>query len=71
MQVTIGVKHSARELSLETSASQEEVLEALAGAAERDVTLRDDKGRQVLIPAGSLAWAEIGEATPRRVGFGI
>ncbi|WP_136192714.1 DUF3107 domain-containing protein [Actinomyces procaprae] len=71
MQVTIGIKHSARELQLETSASQEEVLAAVADAATSAVTLTDDKGRKVFIPAGSLAYIEIGEASPRRVGFGI
>ncbi|MBE6482875.1 DUF3107 domain-containing protein [Actinomyces ruminicola] len=71
MQVTIGIKHSTRELSLETSASQEEVLAAVADAATSSVTLTDDKGRKVFIPAGSLAYIEIGEASPRRVGFGI
>lgn len=71
MQVTIGIKHSARELSLETSASQDEVLAALNGAATQDVTLTDDKGRKVFVPAGSLAYVELGEAAPRRVGFGI
>ncbi|EEH65471.1 MAG: DUF3107 domain-containing protein [Actinomyces urogenitalis] len=71
MQVTIGIKHSGRELALETSASQDEVLATLAGAATQDITLADDKGRKVFVPAGSLAYVELGEATPRRVGFGI
>ncbi|MDO4244091.1 MAG: DUF3107 domain-containing protein [Actinomyces sp.] len=71
MQVTIGIKHSPRELTVETSASQAEVLAALAGASTQDVTLTDDKGSKVFIPAGSLAYVEVGEATPRRVGFGI
>ena len=44
MQVTIGIKHSGRELSLETSASQDEVLEVLAGASTKDVTLADVHG---------------------------
>ena len=44
---------------------------AVAGAAEADVTLSDDKGRKVFIPAGSLAYVEVGEASPRRVGFGV
>ena len=71
MQVTIGIKHSGRELSLETSASQDEVLEILAGASTKDVALADDRGRRVFVPAGSLADVELGEAAPRRVGFGI
>ena len=71
MQVTIGIKHAARELTLDTTASQEDVLAAVSGAAEADVTLSDDKGRKVFIPAGSLAYVEVGEASPRRVGFGV
>ena len=53
MQVTIGIKHAARELTIETTASQEEILDAVSGAATADVTLSDDKGRKVFIPAGS------------------
>lgn len=71
MQVTIGIKHSPRELTLETTASQEDVLTSLAGAATQDVTVSDDKGRKIFVPAGSLAYVELGEATPRRVGFGV
>lgn len=71
MQVTIGIKHSPRELSMETSASQDEVLAAVEGADTGSVTLVDDKGRRIFIPAGSLAYIELGQAEPRRVGFGI
>ena len=71
MQVTIGVKHATRELTLDTTASQEEVLAAVAGAATEDITLSDDKGRKIFVPAGSLAYVEVGEASPRRVGFGV
>ena len=71
MQVTIGIKHAARELTLDTTASQEEVLAAVAGAATEDITLSDDKGRNIFFPAGSLAYVEVGEASPRRVGFGV
>ena len=71
MQVTIGIKHASRELSLETSDSQEKVLAAVADAETKAVTLTDDKGRKVFVPAGSLAYVELGEAEPRRVGVGI
>ena len=54
MQVTIGIKHASRELSLETSDSQEKVLAAVADAETKAVTLSDDKGRKVFVPAGSL-----------------
>lgn len=71
MQVTIGIKHSPRELSMETSSSQEDVLAAVRNAATESVTLTDDKGRKVFVPAGSLAYIELGQTEPRRVGFGI
>ena len=71
MQVTIGIKHSPRELSMETSSSQEDVLDAVRNAATESVTLTDDKGRKVFVPAGSLAYIELGQTEPRRVGFGI
>ena len=35
MQVTIGIKHAARELTIETTASQEEILDAVSGAPPR------------------------------------
>lgn len=71
MQVTIGIKHSPRELSMETSSSQEDVLAAVKNAATESVTLTDDKGRRIFVPAGSLAYIELGQTEPRRVGFGI
>ena len=71
MQVTIGIKHVSRELSLETSDSQDKVLAAVADAETKAVTLTDDRGRKVFVPANSLAYVELGEAEPRRVGFGI
>ena len=70
MQVTIGIKHAARDLILETSATQDEVLAELAEAPTTNVTLTDEKGRKVFVPAGALAYVEIGETEPRRVGFG-
>lgn len=73
MQIHIAVKHSTHEIDLETSASQEEILRMLR-QAERDgeaLVLTDDKGRKVYVPAGAIASVELGEATTRRVGFGI
>ena len=71
MQVTIGIKHAARELTLDTTASQADGLAAVSGAAGEDISLSDDQGRKSCVPAGSLAYVEVGEASPRRVGFGV
>jgi hypothetical protein len=45
------------------------VSEALAGKSQL-LSLVDDHGRRVLVPADRLAYVEIGEQAPRKVGFG-
>lgn len=78
MEITIGIQHVARELTLEVDQTPEDVAkavnEALAKHAKGDsaaaLSLTDTKGRQVLVPAGSLGYIEIGAQTPRPVGFG-
>lgn len=72
MEVRIGVQHSPRELTLESNQSQDEVEAAVTkalGAADGLLTLVDDKGRKVIVPAARLAYVEIGESESRRVGF--
>ncbi|GAA3946124.1 DUF3107 domain-containing protein [Pseudoclavibacter caeni] len=72
MEVRIGVRHSARELSFESSQKPEEVTEAVARAlAEDDGVLRlsDEKGRLYLIPAEGIAYVEVGPQETRRIGF--
>ncbi|MFF0741438.1 DUF3107 domain-containing protein [Streptomyces sp. NPDC004111] len=73
MEVKIGVQHAPREIVLESGQSAEEVeravADALAGKAQL-LSLNDDKGRKVLVPADRIAYVEIGEPTQRRVGFG-
>ena len=73
MEVKIGVQHAPRELSLESSQSPDEVAKAVADALKADLgvlTLVDEKGRRVLVPADKLAYVEIAENEQRRVGFG-
>ena len=73
MEVKIGVQFAPRELSLESSQTPEEVEKAVADALKADLgvlTLVDEKGRRVLVPADKLAYVEIAESEQRRVGFG-
>ena len=73
MEVKIGVQFAPRELSLESSQSPEEVAQAVSEALRADLgvlTLVDEKGRRVLVPADKLAYVEIAESEQRRVGFG-
>ena len=62
-----------RELMVETSMSQEEVEAALTAAVTADggvFVLPDEKGGRVLVPAGKIAYVEVGGPDSRRVGFG-
>ncbi|CAA9340814.1 MAG: putative ATP-binding protein [uncultured Frankineae bacterium] len=73
VEVKIGVQFAPRELSLESSQSPEEVAQAVSEALRADLgvlTLVDEKGRRVLVPADKLAYVEIAETEQRRVGFG-
>jgi len=72
VEVRIGVEHSPRELVLESSQTQDEVEAAVAkalGAPDALLTLVDEKGRKIIVPAAKLAYVEIGEGEGRRVGF--
>jgi hypothetical protein len=73
VEVKIGVQFAPRELTLESSQSADEVAKAVGDALKADLgvlTLVDEKGRRVLVPADKLAYVEIAESEQRRVGFG-
>jgi hypothetical protein len=72
VEVKIGVQFATRELVLESSQSPDDVAKAVADALKADLgvlTLEDEKGRRVLVPADKLAYVEIAESEVRRVGF--
>lgn len=71
MEVKIGVQDSPRELSLESTQSPEDIRAAVQQALDSGQTLAltDERGRLILVPAGRIAYVEIGPATSRRVGF--
>ncbi|MFM2438261.1 MAG: hypothetical protein RLZ55_1080 [Actinomycetota bacterium] len=72
MEVRIGVQDSAREITFESKSDQEQIAEAVAKALADGAVLAlpDDKGRQFIIPADKITFVELGESSPRRVGFG-
>ena len=72
MEVTIGVQNVARELSVETDASAEEVSAAVETAMTDGGLLRlvDTKGRTVLVPGRAVGWIQVGEIEKGKVGFG-
>lgn len=72
MEVKIGVQNTAREIALESAQSPEEIAESVRAAIADGgiLSLEDDKGRRVLVPAERIAYVEISPAASRRVGFG-
>jgi hypothetical protein len=72
VEVKIGVQFATRELVLESDQSADEVAAAVAEALRADLgvlTLVDEHGKRILVPADKLAYIEIGEPSQRRVGF--
>ena len=71
MEVKIGVVNVARELTLETGESAENVekMVAEAVASASVLTLSDIKGRKVIVPAAKLAYVELGHGVAGQVGF--
>ncbi len=72
MEVKIGVLHTPREITLESSQTPEEVSKAVAEAlksVDGQLTLTDERGRKVIVPANLVAYIEIAQADARRVGF--
>lgn len=72
MEVKIGVQFAARELVLESAQTPDEVAAVVAEAldgSQKLLSLTDERGRRVVVPADKLAYVEIAEAEPRRVGF--
>jgi Protein of unknown function (DUF3107) len=72
VEVKIGVLHTPREIVLETTLTPEEV-ESTVSAALKSVdgalSLTDERGRKVIVPANLVAYVEIAQADARRVGF--
>jgi hypothetical protein len=71
VEVKIGVQHAPRELVLDTDSTPDEIeaklAEALAGSGV--LRLADVKGRTVVVPAGNIAYLELGSPTSSTVGF--
>jgi len=72
VEVKIGVQDARSEVSLESSQAPDVVIAAVEKAIADGglLTLVDDRGRTVIVPASKIAYVEIGAASSRRVGFG-
>ena len=72
MEVKIGIQMAARELVVDTGASAEEIKQALmAAVAENKLfVVTDSKGGTILVPGDKIAYVELDQTEPRRIGFG-
>jgi len=71
MEIKIGVQHAPRELIIESADSIEDIEKAIEAAVSGDgvLVLDDAKGRRVIVPAGKLAYVEIGGGVSGKLGF--
>jgi hypothetical protein len=72
MDIKIGIKNSARELSFDSSASAKELEASVRSAMDSEaklISLTDSKGNVFLIPTKSITYLELGAEEARRVGF--
>lgn len=72
MDIKIGIDNIARELTIETESSREEVAQSLREALDDGSvwTITDPKGRMLLVPARKIGYVDLGQEHARRVGFG-
>lgn len=72
MEITIGVQNVARELTLESDQTAEQVAAVVSAAIAGgpSLTLTDARGRRIIVPTAVLGYVEIGTDEQRRVGFG-
>ena len=72
MEVKIGVLHTPREITLESAQTPDEVSALVAEAlksVDGQLTLIDERGRKIIVPANLVAYVEIAQADARRIGF--
>lgn len=72
MEIKVGIVNVNREVSVESDSTAEEISAALDAALSSGgtLTLVDEKGRKVLIPAAGIAYVDLGSEHTRPVGFG-
>jgi len=72
MEIKIGIQNVPREATLNVDLTMDQVVQAYTQARNTNglVTLTDATGRQMMLPASSIAYIEFGQEHARPVGFG-
>lgn len=73
MEVSIGIRNVARELTLEIEGEPAAVTDTVSAAISegKPLTLSDAKGRTIVVPPDALGYVIVGDAEERRVGFAL
>jgi len=72
MDVRIGIRDNARDISFESGLSAKDLMAKVKKAIEASepvLEMSDEKGSIILVPTSSIAYVEIGVEETRRVGF--
>lgn len=72
MEVRIGISDVAREVTLRTESSADELVDLLGDAVANNslFEVKDAQGRRVVVPAAKVAYLDLGSSDIRAVGFG-
>lgn len=73
VEVRIGIRDVAREVTFESAQTPEQVRSAVTDALSSGASfleLEDDKGRVVVVPLAALGYVDVGAQEKGRVGFG-
>ena len=74
MNISLGLKGVAKTLELEVAMDADQIkatLQAALDKPEEPLSLTNKQGQQVLINPHLIAYCQISETQPQRVGFGI
>lgn len=71
VEIRISVQQASREVVFESNQSADDVAKMVNKAIEtgETLTLVDEKGRKIIVPATKIAFVEIGAQSAGRVGF--
>lgn len=74
MNISLGLKGVAKTLDLEVAMDANQIKATLQAALDKPeelLSLTDKQGQQILINPRVIAYCQISESQPQRVGFGI
>ncbi|WP_425860470.1 DUF3107 domain-containing protein [Arthrobacter sp. TWP1-1] len=71
MEIKIGIQNIGREIVLESDQTADDVAALVSEALTKGtaLSLKDEKGRVVIVPGNALGYVELGGEKARSVGF--